>query len=56
VALAAPMKVEVFGTEGIPATELAPLPAVFKAAGGRVSTQSKPLTAEIVVDRVAKEQ
>lgn len=53
-ALAAPTKLEIFGTGGIPAEELAPLSAVYRATGGSLSLETKPLTAEIVVERLTK--
>ncbi len=53
-ALAAPTRLELFGAQGIPAGELAPLPTVYAAAGGSLVQETRPLTAEIVVDRLAK--
>ena len=43
-----------FGTEGIPAEELAPLAAAYKASGGSLATRSQPLTAELVAGRFGK--
>jgi dienelactone hydrolase len=53
-ALAAPTKLEVFGTEGISSAELEPLSAVYKSAGGVVTTKSAPLIGELVVGRLGK--
>ncbi len=53
-ALAAPTKLEVFGTEGIPVEELAPLSAVYKSAGGLVLTKAMPLAGDLVVGRFGK--
>ena len=53
-ALVAPTKLEIFGTEGIPAEELAPLAAAYKASGGSLATRSQPLTAELVAGRFGK--
>jgi hypothetical protein len=53
-ALAAPTNLEVFGTEGIPAEELAPLSAVYKSAGGRLSTRVVPLDGDLVAVRLGK--
>jgi hypothetical protein len=55
-ALAAPTKLEVFGTEGIPADELAPLSVVYKAASGSLKLELQPLTGKFVVERLAKSQ
>jgi hypothetical protein len=55
-ALAAPMKLEVFGTEGIPADELAPLSVVYKASAGFLKLESQSLTGKLVVDRLTKEE
>ncbi len=51
-ALAAPTKLTVFGTAGIPADELAPLSIVYKAAGAPLTLVAKPLRAEEVVERM----
>jgi hypothetical protein len=53
-ALVAPTKLEIFGTEGIPAEELAPLTAAYKAAGGSLATRTQPLMAEMVAGRFGK--
>jgi len=53
-ALAAPTKLNVFGTEGIPADELAPLSVVYKATAGSLTLDSRPLTREMIVERLAK--
>jgi dienelactone hydrolase len=53
-ALVAPTKLEIFGTEGIPAEELAPLTAAYKASGGSLATRTQPLTAEMVAGRFGK--
>jgi hypothetical protein len=51
-ALAAPTKLSLYGTAGIPSHELAPLSAVYKAAGGDLTVEPKPLTADLVVERL----
>jgi dienelactone hydrolase len=53
-ALAAPTKLDVFRTQGIPADELAPLSVVYKAAGSPLTLESQPLTQEMVVERLTK--
>jgi hypothetical protein len=53
-ALAAPTKLEVFGTEGISAAELEPLSTVYKSAGGILTTKSAPLIGAVVVARFGK--
>jgi len=53
-ALAVPTKLDLFGTEGIPPEELAPLTVAYRAADGSLTMESKPLTAEIVVERLTK--
>jgi hypothetical protein len=53
-ALAAPTELELFGTEGLPPEEFAPLAAAYKASGGTFSMKAMPLKAELVVNRLAK--
>jgi hypothetical protein len=53
-ALAAPTKLDLFGTEGIPVDELAPLAAVYQAAGAHLMLDSQPLTKEMIAERLAK--
>jgi hypothetical protein len=55
-ALAAPTKLAVFGTEGIPAGELVPLTSVYKAAAASLKLESQPLTADLVIERITKEK
>lgn len=49
-ALSAPTPLDLFGTEGIPEEELAPLTAVFHAAGGKLTTHIRPLSVDVAVD------
>ena len=53
-ALIAPTHLDVFGTANIPAEELAPLSAVYHAAGAPVSLETQPLTDEIVAERLSR--
>jgi len=53
-ALAAPTKLDLFGTQGIPVNELAPLSVVYKASGGILTLESQPLTNELIVERLSK--
>jgi hypothetical protein len=54
-ALAAPTKLSVFGTNDIPAEELAPLSVVYQAAGSSLTLESQPLTPDRVAERLARE-
>jgi hypothetical protein len=54
-ALAAPTKLSVFGTNDIPAKELAPLSVVYKAASSSLKLESQPLTPDLVAERLARE-
>jgi hypothetical protein len=53
-ALTAPNRLDLFGTANIPPEELAPLSAVYHAVGAPLSIESKPLTDEIVVERLTR--
>jgi hypothetical protein len=53
-ALIAPTHLDVFGTANIPAEELAPLSAVYHAAGAPLSIEAPPLTDEIVAERLSR--
>jgi hypothetical protein len=53
-ALAAPTRLDVFGTANIPAGELAPLSAVYHAAGAQLSIDPQPLTDEMVAERLGR--
>jgi Abhydrolase family len=53
-ALAAPTRLEVYGTAAIPTEELAPLSAVYHAAGTPCSIEPQPLTDEIVAERLSR--
>jgi hypothetical protein len=48
-ALAAPIKLSVYGTQGIPADELSPLVAAYKAAGSPLTLESHPLADEAIL-------
>ncbi len=52
-ALVAPTHLDVFGTANIPAEELAPLSAVYRAAGAPLSLETQPLTDEVVAERLS---
>jgi hypothetical protein len=53
-ALAAPTRLDIFGTASIPAEELAPLSAVYHAAGAPLSIETQPLTDEMVAERLSR--
>jgi hypothetical protein len=53
VGLAAPTALDVFGTEGVPAEELATLSKVYRAAGGQLATRKEPLTEAVVGARLS---
>jgi hypothetical protein len=53
-ALAAPAKLDLFGTEGIPADELAPLNAVVRVADGKLTTHPQPLSPQLAVEFAEK--
>src|SRR3984885_13353588 len=53
-ALIAPTHLDLFGTANIPAEELAPLSAVYHAAGAPLSIEAPPLTDEIVAERLSR--
>jgi hypothetical protein len=53
-ALAAPTHLDVFGTANIPAEELAPLSAVYHAAGAPLSIEAQPLTDAMVAERLSR--
>ncbi len=53
-ALAAPAQLVVAGTEGVPAEELAPLTATYKATSGNLTLEPNRLTAEQAVERLLK--
>lgn len=53
-ALAVPAKLDLFGTEGIPADELAPLTAVVKIGGGNLTTHAQPLSPQLAVEFAEK--
>jgi hypothetical protein len=53
-ALAAPAKLDLFGTEGIPADELAPLNAVVHVGGGTLTTHPQPLSPQLAVEFAEK--
>jgi hypothetical protein len=53
-ALAAPTRLDVYGTANVPAEELAPLSAVYHAAGAPLSIEAQPLTDEIVAQRLGQ--
>ncbi len=53
-ALAAPTRLDVYGAAGIPTEELAPLSAVYRAAGAPLSIEPQPLTDEIVAERLSR--
>jgi hypothetical protein len=55
-ALAAPTRLDLFGAANIPPEELAPLSAVYHAVGAPLSIESKPLTDEIVVERLTRSE
>jgi hypothetical protein len=51
-ALAAPTKLDLYGAAEISADDLAPLSAVYRAAGGSLTQKSNPLTPEIAAERL----
>jgi hypothetical protein len=53
-ALATPTPLNVYGTANIPSEELAPLTAVYHAAGAPLSIEAQPLTDEIVAERLSR--
>jgi hypothetical protein len=55
-ALAAPTRLDVYGTSAIPAEELAPLSGVYHAAGAALSIEPQPLTDEIVAERLTRSE
>ncbi|MFQ5730888.1 MAG: alpha/beta hydrolase family protein [Planctomycetaceae bacterium] len=55
-ALAAPTELVIYGTKGVPEKELAPLKAVYKAAGGKLTLHAGRLTDELVVKEVLKKK
>ena len=52
--LAAPTKLKVYGTEGIPADELAPLSAVYNVTKAPLAIEANSLTAESLVQDLTK--
>jgi dienelactone hydrolase len=53
-ALAAPAKLDLFGTEGIPEEELAPLKVIVPLAGGKLTNHPQPLSPALAVEFVEK--
>jgi dienelactone hydrolase len=53
-ALAAPAKLDLFGTEGIPEEELAPLKVIVPLAGGKLTNHPQPLSPALAVEFAEK--